>query len=71
MVKFFAQKMRQLGSVLSILVQITRIKNEGLQVEHVAAWLLGNFCNVSAKNSYFNAIRITFRIFFEPCEKTK
>ena len=29
------------------------------------------FCNFSEKNGYFNAIRITFRTFSEPFERTK
>ena len=29
------------------------------------------FCNFLEKNSYFNAIRITFRTFSEPFERTK
>ena len=49
-----------------------------VQLKHVTegAWgirpqLLGDFCNFLEKNGYFNAIRITFRTFSEPFEKTK
>ena len=64
--------MRQLDdSVLSRLVQHTRIKNGVCGVEPLAAPPLGDFCDFSEKNSHFIAIGIKFCNLLELDERTK
>ena len=58
--------MPQIGSVPSKLVQLNHITDWGLGAKPL---LLDNFCDISEKNSRFNAIRIKFRIFLEPFKK--
>ena len=56
--------MRQLGSELSRLVQLTRIKNRGLGAEPIATHPLGDFCDFSAKNSNFAPFGSNFAPFW-------
>ena len=63
--------MRQIDRVLSRLVQLMQIKNGGLGVGPLAAQLLGDFCDFSAKNSHFIAIQINFCNFLELGQRTK
>ena len=68
--------MPHFGDVLSKLLQIKCITVLGLEAETTAVEshappLLGIFVIDREKNSFFNAIWITFRMFLEPFENTK
>ena len=61
------QKLSKLEEVVSKLVQTKRITTEGLGASRWAS-----FCVFFLKkNSYFNAVWITFRTCLEPFERTK
>ena len=58
--------MPPLSSVPSKQVQLKHITDRGLGAKPL---LLGEFGDISEKNSHFNAIRIEFCIFLDPFKK--